>query len=138
MTNEEAINVLRGQESAYWHTLSEAEHKAFDLAVDALTAQQPRVLTLEEVMKHYSLPPVFVDDLGMQEDYLQDIQPLYFEINPDRPWNAHWLNYDHVDNIRAGIKDAYGTVVRAWSARPTKEQREATPWGELLEEGDSK
>ena len=93
-----------------------------------LTAQQPRVLTLDEVMKHYSLPPVFVDDLGMQEDYLNDIQPLYFEFNPDRPWNAHWLNYDQVDNIRAGIKDAYGTVVRAWSARPTEEQRKAVKW----------
>lgn len=36
MTNAEAINVLRGQEMAYWDTLSEAEHKAFDKAVEAL------------------------------------------------------------------------------------------------------
>ena len=48
MTNEEAINVLRGQEGAYWDTLTEAEHKAFDLAVDALIAKQPRVLTLDK------------------------------------------------------------------------------------------
>lgn len=36
MTNEKAINVLRGQENAYWDTLSEAEHKAYDKAVEAL------------------------------------------------------------------------------------------------------
>ena len=93
-----------------------------------LTAQQPRVLTLEEVMKHYSLPPVFVDDFNMQNDYLQDIQPLYFEFQPERPWHPHWLNYDQVENIRAGIKDGYGTYVRAWSARPTDEQRKAVKW----------
>ena len=42
-----------------------------------LREQEPRVMTLEEVIKHYSLPPVFVDDLSAQEDYLQDIAPLY-------------------------------------------------------------
>lgn len=49
MTNEKAINLLRGQESAYWDTLSEAEHKAYDLAVDALTTQQPRVLSWKKL-----------------------------------------------------------------------------------------
>ena len=36
MTNQEAINLLRGQEMAYGDTLSEAEHKAFDKAIEAL------------------------------------------------------------------------------------------------------
>ena len=93
-----------------------------------LTAQQPRVLTLDEVMKHYSLPPVFVDDLNMQEDYLQDIQPLYFEFQPDRPWDVHWINYNQVANIYKGITARYGTIIRAWSARPTDEQRKAVKW----------
>ena len=106
-------------------------------ALELLKAKQPRVLTLDEVMKHYSLPPVFVDDLNMQEDYLQDIQPLYFEFQPDRPWNVHWFNYDQVGKIYKGITAAYGTVVRAWSAKPTDEQREATPWDEPPKEGES-
>ncbi len=38
MTNTKAINILRGQESAYWDTLSEAEHKAFNKAIEALEA----------------------------------------------------------------------------------------------------
>lgn len=36
MTNKEAINVLRRQVMAYGDTLSEAEHKAFDKAIEAL------------------------------------------------------------------------------------------------------
>lgn len=36
ITNEEAINVLRGQVTAYGDTLSEAEHKAFDKAIEVL------------------------------------------------------------------------------------------------------
>lgn len=53
MTNEEAINVLRGQERAYWATLSEAEHKAFDLAIDALELlkEQEAVEPVEEFIK---------------------------------------------------------------------------------------
>lgn len=105
-----------------------AIHKYAGDAIELLKEREPRVLTLEEVMKHYSLPPVFVDDLNMQEDYMQDIQPLYFEFQPDRPWNAHWLNYDQVANIREGIKARYGTIIRAWSAKPTDEQREAVKW----------
>lgn len=43
MTNEEAINVLRGQVMAYGDTLSEAEHKAFDKAVEALEGKDKDV-----------------------------------------------------------------------------------------------
>lgn len=35
-------------------------------ALALLKAHEPRVLTLEEVIQHYSLPPVFVDDFGAQ------------------------------------------------------------------------
>ena len=42
MTNEEAINILRGQQNAYWDTLSEEEHKVYDKAVEALEAAEWR------------------------------------------------------------------------------------------------
>lgn len=35
-------------------------------ALALLKAQEPRVLTLEEVIQHYSLPLVFVDDFCAQ------------------------------------------------------------------------
>lgn len=97
---------------------------------------QPRVLTLEEVMKHYSLPPVFVDDLGMQEDYLQDIQPLYFEFPSNDPWNVHWRGHQHIRQYLDHWKPSYGQKWRCWTAKPTDEQREATPWEEPPKAGD--
>ena len=65
-----------------------------DLMRDALAllkAQEPRVMTLEEVVAHYSLPPVFVDDFEAQVDYYEDIQPLYFEFPNDNEdsWVVH-------------------------------------------------
>lgn len=42
MTNADAINILRGQEKAYWDMLSQAEHKAYDMAVDALELLKER------------------------------------------------------------------------------------------------
>lgn len=97
-------------------------------ALELLKEQQPRVLTLDEVMKHYSLPPVFVDDLGMQEDYLQDIQPLYFEFLSNDPRNIHWRGYQHIRQYLDHWKPSYGQKWRCWTARPTDEQRKAVKW----------
>lgn len=122
MTNEEAINVLRGQESAYWDTLSEAEHKAFDLAVDALTAKQPHVLTLEEV---------------------EDLPYGHVLIETDKSGSLRWLDallfcknanfsFDFItlEGRARLLGTEYNREWRCWSSRPTDEQRKATPWNE--------
>lgn len=105
-----------------------------DLMRDALSllkAHEPRVMTLEEVVAHYSLPPVFPDDLGMQFDYLNDIQPLYFDFpHPEDPWIVHWRKYDEVNKYLDGWKADYGKTWRCWTARPTDEQMAVTPWSE--------
>lgn len=95
-----------------------------------LKEQQPRVMTLEEVITHYSLPPVFVDDLGAQEDYYEDIQPLYFEFLHDKeyPWMVHWIGHTHVTMCLNEWKHTYNKKWRCWTSRPTDEQREETPW----------
>ena len=110
------------------------EHECFRLLMNDVVcfveAQQPRVLTLEEVVVHYSLPPVFPDDLGMQFDYLNDIQPLYFDFpHPEDPWIVHWRKYDEVGKYLDGWKADYGKTWRCWTSRPTDEQRKAVPWG---------
>lgn len=100
-------------------------------ALSMLKAQEPRVMTLEEVVAHYSLPPVFPDDLGMQFDYLNDIQPLYFDFpHPEDPWIVHWRKYDEVNKYLDGWKADYGKTWRCWTSRPTDEQMEAAPWAE--------
>lgn len=90
-----------------------------------LTAKQPRVLTLEEVpdaafcyleFKAYGTiePAIF------GEAFFDDT--VAFTTLED--------GRDYLD-----LSD-YCKVWRCWTARPTDEQREATPWGEPPKEGD--
>ena len=97
-------------------------------ALALLKAQEPRVMTFDEVKKHYNLPPVFPDDLGMQEDYYQDIQPLYFEFPNQCEWDVHWRGSNQVCTYLDEWKDKYNKTWRVWTSRPTDEQREAVPW----------
>lgn len=135
MTNAEAIKIINQYDCNFYWTDGEKIPtedliEAFYLAVKALEAQEPRVLTLEEVIKHYSLPPVFVDDLSAQEDYLQDISPLYFDFPQCDSWAVHWRGYQSARKCLDDWKASYGINWRCWSAKPTEEQREATPWTE--------
>ena len=102
----------------------------YDDALALLREQEPRVMTLEEVIKHYSLPPVFVDDLSAQEDYLQDIAPLYFDFPQCDSWAVHWRGYQSVWKYIDDWKASYGLKWRCWTARPTNKQREAVKWDE--------
>jgi len=95
-----------------------------------LREQEPRVMTLEEVIKHYSLPPVFVDDLSAQEDYLEDIAPLYFDFQEADSFAVHWRGYYSVKTYLDDWRASYGMKWRCWTARPTDEQREAAKWDE--------
>lgn len=93
-------------------------------------AQEPRVMTLEEVIKHYSLPPVVLDDLCWQEDYLQDIEPLYFDFPIEDSFAVHWRGYQSVRKYLEDWKASYGQNWRCWTSRPTNEQRRAVKWDE--------
>ena len=102
------------------------------LANDAyrlLMEQEPRVMTFAEVKKHYNLPSVFVDDLGLQEDYYQDIRPLYFEFPNPNEWEVHWRGANQVRTYLDEWEDRYNKTWRCWTSRPTDAQREAEPWG---------
>ena len=102
-----------------------------EIARDALTllkAQEPRVMTLEEVVKHYSLPPVVLDDISWKQDYLQDIEPLYFDFPVDDSWAVHWRGYEQVRKYIDDWKASYGQKWLCWTSRPTDEQRKAVKW----------
>lgn len=91
---------------------------------------EPRVMTLEEVVEHFSLPPEFGDDPDAQEDYYEDIQPLYFEY-PDqeaRPWAIHWRGFAQSQRYLDERRHTYNRGWRCWTARPTDEQRKAVKW----------
>lgn len=127
MTNQRAIILLSQMYLPYF---DDEEKDALTKAIEALTEQEPRVLTLEEVIKHYSLPPVFVDDLSAQEDYLQDIAPLYFDFPQCDSWAVHWRGYQSVRKYIDDWKSSYGKTWRCWSSRPNDEQMEAVQWQE--------
>ena len=101
MTIKEAILTLNAnavfacEQAGFDSTTVRMVEDALDAIEDALKAQEPRVMTLDEVVEHYSLPPVFVDDFGAQEDYYEDIRPLYFEFpyQKEEPWIVHWRGH---------------------------------------------
>jgi hypothetical protein len=94
------------------------------------TEQEPRVMTLDEVIKHYSLPPVVLDDLNWQEDYLQDIEPLYFDFPVEDSLLVHWRGYNQAGKYINDWEASYGQKWRCWTSRPSDEQREAVKWDE--------
>ena len=91
-------------------------------AIALLKEQEPRVLTHEEA-----------DAIAHQTEetaiYLErkSHKSLYAAIAGDtqgRVPNISWLGKER------NYQDEYGISWRCWSARPTDEQREATPWTE--------
>ena len=89
-----------------------------------------RLMTLDEVMAHYSLPPVFVDDLNAQEDYYEDIQPLYFDFpgSDEDSWIVHWRGHAQVAQYLNKWKDTYNKKWRCWTLKPTDKQKKAAKW----------
>ena len=93
------------------------------LAVDRiLTAQEPRVMTLEE-LEHAEVAyaedkdktdiiPVLV--LGRMCDHVALVNPHVEEA---------------ITRMIIPRADEYGVRWRCWTSRPTDEQREAVPWG---------
>jgi hypothetical protein len=96
------------------------------LAKDALTllkAQEPRVMTLEEVKQHnnqdgcvwfeqptYNADAAFV----LKEDFMIQVISPYILGEPIN--HGYWTNGN------------YGKTWRCWTSRPTDEQREAVKW----------
>lgn len=136
MTNKDAIKWLGNLRNDLGNPHYEClwpYAQAIDEICELLEEQEPRVMTLEELKEYVSLPPVFVDDLGAQEDYIQDIAPLYVDFPNPETWYVHWRD---VHTLRQNVNCAeqvYGKWWRAWTAKPTKEQMERTKWDERHE-----
>ena len=102
-------------------------HDEISLLDDLLKAQEPRVMTLEEVQTSEGC-----------------MKPVFFEMNSEHntPDVFSWRTVKHIKPIVGGYiyildnvgfssavhSEYYGKIWRCWSARPTDEQREAKPW----------
>lgn len=125
MTNSEAIRIINQYDCNFYWTDGEKIPtedliEAFELAVKALDATEPRVLTLEEVRDEYEV-------VWLETKYLQPTVCLVDNGESDADWIC----------FAFGVDDSYpmswhlcGKSWRCWSAKPTDEQREAVPWTE--------
>ena len=93
---------------------------ALDTIEDALKAQEPRVMTLEEVADWHKRPE-------------SEREPIYVEYLPNSGlgisrWTIEYFGFNPnlYPNKNSGY---YGKWLRCWTSRPTDKQREATPWG---------
>lgn len=98
--------------------------EALDMAIDALMAQEPRVMTLEEVLRN-------AQKIGFPcwvEDHIEDIGPAFLfpaVVTSD----DIYVQYTGNDYYEGAIYHwAYNKRLRCWTSRPTDEQREAIPW----------
>lgn len=93
---------------------------ALDTIKDALKAQEPRVLTLEEVIALKENTPVYIEDSNGYHgwDVYVGIDPVDNDITTGTPWSSseYWPQSSYLD------------AWRCWTSRPTDKQRKAVKW----------
>lgn len=96
-----------------------------DCAKDALAllkAQEPRVLSVADIIDEHITP----DIIWVERRHENDICAGVWQI--DHYEMALEGVIDDLGEEIAERPDAYNTLWRCWTARPTDEQREAVPW----------
>lgn len=104
--------------------------KAIDTAVRAMRSlrdQKPRVMQFSEIMEIYNTDPYHV--------WPYNTPPyLYIQEHPHvRNGSESWAAWREIRDIIEGelfghTAQSYGKTWRCWTAKPTREQMEATPW----------
>ena len=117
MTNQRAIVLLS---QMYIPAFDEEEKDAITKAIEALTAQEARVMTLEEVE---ALPYGHVLIETDKSGSLRWLDALLFCKNTN-------FSFDFItlEGRARLLGTEYNREWRVWTSRPTDEQREAIPW----------
>ena len=122
MRKDEAIALLRNGDAfsdEYW--------EAVEIAIDALEAQEPRMMTLEELDGLQEDDVVFVEIKPVRDLTCISVELVRFVEKVQDP--ATWVELHTTDS--AGFYMTRKTTEpnwRCWTSRPTDEQREATSW----------
>ena len=102
----------------------ESLHPLLDDAFTLLKAQEPRVMTLEDIRVIYH----------RREDHVWPFDtPPYLWVETNGRTVPYWMSWNNVIACQEGQfpkydPDDYGKSWRCWTSRPTDAQREATPW----------
>ena len=92
-------------------------------AYDLLKAQEPHVMTLEEVRNAYNSPMWFESKGAFRGQ--KGFWCLHLGVSPS--FHIRLMPTIGEQSTELSLTN-YGTVWRCWDRRPTDEQREATPW----------
>ena len=93
-------------------------------AIALLKAQEPRVMTLEEVEN--AIDTVAWEE---EEDIVGNDRAHYVLIESySRKAKKIWINFVGTIFAVDGDYDSYGKTWRLWTSKPDKATREATPW----------
>lgn len=90
-------------------------------ALALLKAQEPRVMTLEEILSINGGDIVWIEDRSLDEM----IAGIKFQ-SPSK--NCYYVMLIGSKRPQTFSKELYEVNWRCWTSRPTDEQREATPW----------
>ena len=93
-------------------------------ALALLEAQEPRVMTLEEVITSKPGTVVWLEDFNKPDV----ISGLFKRLFIYTKVIDFLIEKEEVNNEVTADLDVYGSGWRCWTSRPTDEQREATPW----------
>jgi hypothetical protein len=97
------------------------KNKIFREAVNLLKAQEPRVMTYDEMMK---AEICFLEVKGIEE-----IDPfIRFEVDGKSYWSSPYTNNKDNPFELLAEQEEYSINARCWTSRPTDEQRKAVKW----------
>jgi len=97
-------------------------------AIALLKAQEPRVMTLEEVRGLPPFTPVYVEEIDDPDQGIHITEYINeYVIDEDNLAGAEPGPRIAFSHYRESPED-YGSYWRCWTARPSISQREATPW----------
>lgn len=127
MTNQEAIDIIKMAIAQVEWDYQMEYAAAFDKAIEALKAQEPRVITPAELwhMEHkpvylerknsrlYTIEPSIV--LKTERSYIPSLGDSYILMRENKFHDKYWACH-------------YNETWRCWTARPTDEQMEAVKW----------
>ena len=128
MTREDAVKGLRNVIDWHYGKYEQTHEEDYLNDGDFLTAvanmlkaQEPRVMTLEEV-KMLDSDYYYLESMRSPGKELREIVGAYVLTCVTWP-SITWARQTMGDS-------GYGKTWRCWTSRPTDEQREATPWND--------
>ena len=118
MTVREAIEILGELKKCYLGGIVDA----IDMAIETVKAQEPRVMTLEEV-KMLDSDYYYLESMRSPGKELREIVGAY---------GLTCVTWPSITWARQTMGDSgYGKTWRCWTSKPTEAQREAEPWPEV-------